>query len=164
MASSNHVEPVRLRSDCSFCDDLNNISVVKLVVKRNHLAVYAEAYGMFAVNGILFNHESPLRVETFVTRKITRGVAKMALGLQDKIYLGNLDAQRDWGYAPEYVEAMWMMMQQDKPDDYVLATGEMVEFGGPSREQVGPDWTWVKSRTRMPSSALLMPVSSVAVD
>ena len=84
---------------------------------------YREAYGMFAVNGILFNHESPLRGETFVTRKITRGVAKIALGLQDKIYLGNLDAQRDWGHAKDYVEAMWRILQQEKPEDYVIATG-----------------------------------------
>ena len=84
---------------------------------------YREAYNMFAVNGILFNHESPLRGETFVTRKITRGVAKIALGLQDKIFLGNLDAQRDWGHAKDYVEAMWLILQQDKPEDYVIATG-----------------------------------------
>ena len=84
---------------------------------------YREAYGMFAVNGILFNHESPLRGETFVTRKITRGVAKIALGLQDKIFLGNLDAQRDWGHAKDYVEAMWLILQQEKPEDYVIATG-----------------------------------------
>ncbi|HVZ97590.1 MAG TPA: GDP-mannose 4,6-dehydratase [Chitinophagaceae bacterium] len=84
---------------------------------------YREAYNMFACNGILFNHESPLRGETFVTRKITRAVAKIALGLQDKVYLGNLDAQRDWGHAKDYVEAMWLMLQQDKPDDYVVATG-----------------------------------------
>lgn len=84
---------------------------------------YREAYNMFAVNGILFNHESPLRGETFVTRKITRGVAKIALGLQEKIYLGNLDAQRDWGHAKDYVEAMWLILQQDKPEDYVIATG-----------------------------------------
>jgi GDPmannose 4,6-dehydratase len=84
---------------------------------------YREAYGMFAVNGILFNHESPLRGETFVTRKITRGVAKIALGLQDKIYLGNLNAQRDWGHAKDYVEAMWLILQQEKPEDFVIATG-----------------------------------------
>jgi len=84
---------------------------------------YREAYNMFAVNGILFNHESPLRGETFVTRKITRGVAKIALGLQDKIFLGNLDAQRDWGHAKDYVEAMWLILQQEKPEDYVIATG-----------------------------------------
>ena len=84
---------------------------------------YREAYNMFAVNGILFNHESPLRGETFVTRKITRGVAKIALGMQDKIYLGNLDAQRDWGHAKDYVEAMWRILQQDTPEDYVIATG-----------------------------------------
>lgn len=84
---------------------------------------YREAYDLFACNGILFNHESPVRGETFVTRKITRGVAKIALGLQEKIYLGNLDAQRDWGHARDYVEAMYLMMQHEKPDDYVIATG-----------------------------------------
>ena len=84
---------------------------------------YREAYDIFACNGILFNHESPLRGETFVTRKITRAVAKIALGMQDKLYLGNMDAQRDWGHAKDYVEAMWLMLQQDKPDDYVVATG-----------------------------------------
>ncbi|MFN3405866.1 MAG: GDP-mannose 4,6-dehydratase [Cytophagaceae bacterium] len=84
---------------------------------------YREAYGMYAVNGILFNHESPLRGETFVTRKITRGVARIALGLQDKLYLGNLDAKRDWGHAKDYVEAMYLMLQQTKPEDFVIATG-----------------------------------------
>lgn len=84
---------------------------------------YREAYGIFACNGILFNHESPLRGETFVTRKITRAVAHIYYGLQEKLYLGNLDAQRDWGYAPDYVYAMWLMLQQDTPDDYVIATG-----------------------------------------
>jgi GDPmannose 4,6-dehydratase len=85
---------------------------------------YREAYGMHASNGILFNHESPIRGETFVTRKITRAVAAIAKGKQDKIYLGNLDAKRDWGHAKDYVEGMWMIMQKDKPSDYVLATGE----------------------------------------
>jgi GDPmannose 4,6-dehydratase len=85
---------------------------------------YRESYGMFACNGILFNHESPRRGETFVTRKITRAVANIKAGLQDKLYLGNLDAKRDWGYAKEYVEAMWLMLQQDEPDDYVIATNE----------------------------------------
>jgi GDPmannose 4,6-dehydratase len=85
---------------------------------------YREAYGMHASNGILFNHESPRRGETFVTRKITRAVAHIKAGLQKKLYLGNLDAKRDWGYAKEYVEAMWLMLQQDKPDDYVIATNE----------------------------------------
>ncbi|MEM6317866.1 MAG: GDP-mannose 4,6-dehydratase [Bacteroidota bacterium] len=85
---------------------------------------YREAYDMFAVNGILFNHESPLRGETFVTRKITRAVAKIGLGLQDKLYLGNLDAKRDWGHAKDYVEAMWLILQQDQAEDYVIATGE----------------------------------------
>jgi GDPmannose 4,6-dehydratase len=84
---------------------------------------YREAYGIHASNGILFNHESPLRGETFVTRKITRAAAAISLGRQEKLYLGNLDAQRDWGHAREYVRGMWMMMQQDQPDDYVLATG-----------------------------------------
>lgn len=84
---------------------------------------YREAYKMYATNGILFNHESPLRGETFVTRKITRGVAKIALGLQDKIFLGNLDAKRDWGHAKDYVEAMWLILQQPEPEDYVIATG-----------------------------------------
>ncbi len=84
---------------------------------------YREAYGMYATNGILFNHESPLRGETFVTRKITRGVAKIGLGLQDKIYLGNLDARRDWGHAKDYVEAMWRILQQPEAEDYVIATG-----------------------------------------
>jgi GDPmannose 4,6-dehydratase len=85
---------------------------------------YREAYGMYACNGILFNHESPIRGETFVTRKITRAAAKIALGLQDKLFLGNLNAQRDWGHAKDYVEAMWLILQQEKPEDYVIATGE----------------------------------------
>jgi len=84
---------------------------------------YREAYNMFATNGILFNHESPLRGETFVTRKITRAVARIGLGLQDKVFLGNLDAKRDWGHAKDYVEAMWLILQQEKPEDYVIATG-----------------------------------------
>jgi len=85
---------------------------------------YRESYGIFACNGILFNHESPRRGETFVTRKITRAVANIKAGLHKKLYLGNLDAKRDWGYAKEYVEAMWLMLQQDEPEDYVIATGE----------------------------------------
>jgi len=85
---------------------------------------YREAYDMFAVNGILFNHESPLRGETFVSRKITRGVSRIALGLQDQLYLGNLNAQRDWGHANDYIEAMWLMLQQDVPEDFVIATGK----------------------------------------
>jgi GDPmannose 4,6-dehydratase len=84
---------------------------------------YREAYNMFACNGILFNHESPLRGETFVTRKITRGAAKVALGLEDRIYMGNIDAKRDWGHAKDYVEAMWLILQQNKPEDFVIATG-----------------------------------------
>jgi len=85
---------------------------------------YREAYDLFAVNGILFNHESPRRGETFVSRKITRAVGRIAHGKQDRLYLGNLDAQRDWGYAKDYVEAMWLMLQHDQPDDFVIATGE----------------------------------------
>ncbi|HMT06101.1 MAG TPA: GDP-mannose 4,6-dehydratase [Solirubrobacterales bacterium] len=85
---------------------------------------HREAYDLFAVNGILFNHESPRRGETFVTRKITRAVARIRAGLQEKLFLGNLDAERDWGYAPDFVEAMWLMLQADQPDDYVVATGE----------------------------------------
>jgi GDPmannose 4,6-dehydratase len=85
---------------------------------------YRESYGIFACNGILFNHESPRRGETFVTRKVTRAASRIKAGLEDKLYLGNLDAKRDWGYAKEYVEAMWRMLQQEEPDDYVVATGE----------------------------------------
>ena len=85
---------------------------------------YRQAYGMYACNGILFNHESPIRGETFVTRKITRALARIKTGLQDCLYIGNLDAKRDWGYAPDFVNAMWLMLQQEKPDDYVIATGE----------------------------------------
>ena len=88
---------------------------------------YREAYNMFACNGILFNHESPIRGETFVTRKITRGAARIVLGLDKKIYLGNLNAKRDWGHAKDYVEGMWLILQQDEPDDYVLATGKTTE-------------------------------------
>ena len=89
---------------------------------------YRESYGMFACNGILFNHESPRRGETFVTRKITRAATRIKLGLQDKLFLGNLDAKRDWGFAGDYVEAMWRMLQQDSPDDYVVATGESISI------------------------------------
>jgi len=85
---------------------------------------YREAYGLFGANGILFNHESPRRGDTFVTRKITRAATRIKLGLQDRLYLGNIDAERDWGYAGDYVKAMWLMLQQDQPDDYVIATGE----------------------------------------
>ena len=104
---------------------------------------YRESYGMHASNGILFNHESPRRGETFVTRKITRAVAHIKLGLQDKLFMGNLDSKRDWGYAKEYVEAMWLMLQRPEPDDYVIATNDThtirecleVDFG-----RVGLDW------------------------
>ncbi|HYJ85895.1 MAG TPA: GDP-mannose 4,6-dehydratase [Pyrinomonadaceae bacterium] len=104
---------------------------------------YRESYDLFACGGILFNHESPRRGETFVTRKITRAVARIKAGLQDKLYLGNLDAQRDWGYAKEYVEAMWLMLQQDRPEDYVIATGEthsVKEFLEESFAYVNLDW------------------------
>ena len=104
---------------------------------------YRESYGMFACNGILFNHESPRRGETFVTRKITRAVAQIKAGLQQKLFLGNLDAKRDWGYAKEYVEAMWLMLQQENPDDYVIATGEthsVEEFLEEAFSHVGLDW------------------------
>ncbi len=104
---------------------------------------YRESYGLFACNGILFNHESPRRGETFVSRKITRAVAHIRAGLQDKLYLGNLDAKRDWGYAPEYVEAMWLMLQQPQPDDYVIATGEthtVREFCEAAFNHVGLDY------------------------
>jgi GDPmannose 4,6-dehydratase len=94
------------------------------VFAHNITKLYREAYGIFAVNGILFNHESPRRGETFVTRKITRGIARILAGLDKKIYLGNLNARRDWGFAPEYMEAAYLMMQESKPDDYVIGTGE----------------------------------------
>jgi GDPmannose 4,6-dehydratase len=137
---------------------------------------YREAYGMYAVNGILFNHESPLRGETFVTRKITRGVAKIALGLQDKIFLGNMDAQRDWGHAKDYVEAMYLILQQEKPEDYVIATGVTtpvrefvrmafkeagieVEFKGRGEKEVA-----VIKSVSAPSQALAIGKEVVAVD
>jgi GDPmannose 4,6-dehydratase len=104
---------------------------------------YREAYNMFAVNGILFNHESPRRGETFVTRKITLGLARIKLGLQDKLYLGNLDAKRDWGYAKDYVEAMWLMLQQKEADDFVIATGEthtVREFLEEAADLLEIDW------------------------
>jgi len=103
---------------------------------------YREAYGLFAVNGILFNHESPRRGETFVTRKITRGLARIKLGLQEKLYLGNLEAKRDWGFAGDYVDAMWRMLQVDEPDDFVIATGEahsVQEFLDAAAERIGLD-------------------------
>ena len=106
---------------------------------------YREAYGIYACNGILFNHESPLRGETFVTRKITRAVAKIKLGLQSKLYLGNLEAKRDWGHAKDYVEGMWRMLQQDVADDFVLATGEthpVKEFVGLAFKEVGINIEW----------------------
>lgn len=106
---------------------------------------YRESYGMYACNGILFNHESPRRGETFVTRKITRAAARIKLGLQDKLFLGNLSAKRDWGFAGDYVEGMWLMLQQDKAEDYVLATGETVtvrDFVSMSFNELGIDLSW----------------------
>ena len=106
---------------------------------------YREAYKIFACNGILFNHESPIRGETFVTRKITRAVARIELGLQEKLYLGNLDAKRDWGYAGDYVRGMWMMLQQEEPEDYVIASGEshtVREFVEKAFLEVGKDLEW----------------------
>ncbi len=137
---------------------------------------YREAYGMYACNGILFNHESPIRGETFVTRKITRAVARIGLGLQDKLYLGNLDAKRDWGHAKDYVEAMWLMLQQDKPEDYVIATGTTtpvrdfvkmafaeigveLEFSGTAEKEIGV----VKSSSN-PEYTLKIGQTVVAVD
>lgn len=106
---------------------------------------YRESYGLFACNGILFNHESPRRGETFVTRKVTRGLARIKLGIEDTLYMGNLDAKRDWGYAKDYVEGMWLMLQQDEPDDYVLATNEthtVREFIEIAASRLGFDLEW----------------------
>lgn len=106
---------------------------------------YREAYGIFACNGILFNHESPIRGETFVTRKITMAAAKIKYGMQDRLYLGNIDAKRDWGFAKDYVEAMWLMLQQESPDDYVIATGEthsVREFTELAFKELGIDIIW----------------------
>lgn len=106
---------------------------------------YREAYGMFACNGILFNHESPIRGETFVTRKITRALARIKLGLQDRLYLGNLDALRDWGHARDYVEAQWLMLQQAEPEDYVIASGEQYsvrDFVGRAAAHLGITVRW----------------------
>ncbi len=106
---------------------------------------YREAYGMYAINGILFNHESPVRGETFVTRKITRAAAKISLGLQEKLFLGNLDAERDWGHAKDYVEGMWLMMQQREPEDFVLATGKKISvrrFAELAFRETGMELEW----------------------
>ncbi len=111
---------------------------------------YREGYNLFAVNGILFNHESPRRGETFVTRKITRALARITFGLEDKLYLGNLNARRDWGYAGDYVEAMWLMLQQDEPDDYVLGTGEshsVREFVDLAFNHAGIELEWKGTET-----------------
>jgi GDPmannose 4,6-dehydratase len=109
---------------------------------------YREAYGMFACNGILFNHESPVRGETFVTRKITRALSRIKLGLQDCLYLGNLDARRDWGHARDYVEAMWLMLQQEQPEDFVIASGKQYsvrEFVSAAGAELGIDVKWLGS-------------------
>ena len=109
---------------------------------------YREAYGIYACNGILFNHESPLRGETFVTRKITRGLARIKLGMQDRLYLGNLDARRDWGHARDYVEMQWLMLQQDTPEDYVIATGEqhsVRDFVNATARELDMSITWTGS-------------------
>jgi GDPmannose 4,6-dehydratase len=106
---------------------------------------YREAYGIYACNGILFNHESPIRGETFVTRKITRALARIKLGLQQRVYLGNLDAKRDWGHAKDYVRMQWLMLQQDEPEDFVIATGEqhsVREFVAVAAREVGMDMRW----------------------
>ena len=130
---------------------------------------YREAYDLFALNGILFNHESPRRGETFVTRKITRAATRIKLGLQEKLYLGNLEARRDWGFAGDYVEAMWLMLQQDEPDDYVIATGEahsVQEFVENVFQRLSLDWRQyveIDSRHfRATESALLLGDASKA--
>jgi GDPmannose 4,6-dehydratase len=106
---------------------------------------YREAYGIYACNGILFNHESPIRGETFVTRKITRALARMKLGLQDTLYLGNMDAKRDWGHARDYVEAQWLILQQEQPEDFVIATGvqySVREFVDAAAKELGIEIEW----------------------
>jgi GDPmannose 4,6-dehydratase len=123
---------------------------------------YRESYGIFACNGILFNHESPRRGETFVTRKITRAAARIKLGQLNRLYLGNLDAERDWGYAKEYTNAMWLILQRDEPDDYVIATGEahsVREFLNEAFSYLGLDWRdWVEidPKYRRPSEVDLL--------
>ena len=109
---------------------------------------YREAYGIYACNGILFNHESPIRGETFVTRKITRALARIKLGMQDRLYLGNMDAKRDWGHAKDYVEMQWLMLQQDAPEDFVIATGEqhsVGEFVDVAAREVGIQVRWERT-------------------
>ncbi len=116
---------------------------ISKVAAHWHAVNYREAYGMFVANGILFNHESPVRGETFVTRKISRAITRIKVGLQERLYLGNLDARRDWGFAGDYVRAMWMMLQQPDADDYVIATGEshsVREFLDHAAERLGLDW------------------------
>jgi len=140
---------------------------------------YREGYNLFASNGILFNHESPRRGETFVTKKITRAVARIKYGLQDGLYLGNLDAKRDWGYAPEYVEAMWLMLQQDNPDDFVIGTGEShsvrefcelafreagieIEWKGSGTEEVGI-FAGLSDSSSLPAASCPLPVEATVV-
>ena len=122
---------------------------------------YREAYGMFAANGILFNHESPRRGENFVTRKITRSATRIKLGLQNKLALGNLDARRDWGFAGDYVEAMWLMMQQEKPDDYVIATGETHSVQRIPRARVRPPRSSIGTSTSSSIRASCVPPRSI---
>jgi len=140
---------------------------------------YREGYNLYACNGILFNHESPRRGETFVTRKITRAVARIKYGLQDKVYLGNLEARRDWGYALEYVEAMWLMLQQDNPDDFVIGTGEShsvrefcelafheagmeIEWKGSGTEEVGI-FAGLSDSSSLPTASCPLPVGATVV-
>jgi len=136
---------------------------------------YREAYNIFAVNGILFNHESPIRGETFVTRKITRAAARIALGLQDCLYLGNLEAKRDWGHAKDYVEAMWLMLQRDQPEDFVIATGEtttvrqfvkmafeelgiQINFEGKGSEEIGKIVNCSNNEYQLPEGKIILRV------
>lgn len=131
-------------SQNELCNFLPNSPYATAKLYAYHLVrIYRDSYGLFACNGILFNHESPLRGLEFVTRKITNSVARIKLGMQKKLYLGNIDAKRDWGFAPDYVESMWLILQQDKPDDYVIATGEthsVREFLEEAFKVVGLDW------------------------
>ena len=147
-ATGNDGKPLNERSPFS---PMSPYAAAKLFANWTTI-IYRKAYGIFACNGILFNHESPLRGMEFVTRKITNSVAKISLGLETKLLLGNLSARRDWGYAPEYVEAMWRMLQREKPDDYVIATGKahsVREFARRAFETLGLNWKrYVKTDRR----------------
>ena len=134
-------EKVKLNEESKF--DPKSPYAASKVFAHDITKIYRDSYDLFAVNGILFNHESPMRGETFVTRKISRAVGRISLGLQEKLTLGNLDASRDWGFAGDYVEAMWMMLQHDKPGDWVVATGEthtVKDFAKSAFEKVGLNW------------------------